>query len=269
VQQENGCIAWGGAVGLSPADDLFIRIEKPLNLDSDGQLIASVLSKKIAAGSTHIVIDIPIGPTAKISSLFQAFRLKRRFVTIAKKLGVNLKVIFSDGNQPVGRGIGPALEARDVLAVLKCDPNAPQDLRDRALTLAGHVLEFSPKVKKGAGKKLASTILDSGQAFAKFSAICEAQGGMREPLKAPHTHAITAEHAGIVIHINNRYINTVAKLAGAPKSKSAGIELLTPLRTNVAAQQPLYIIHAETKSELDYAINYINQGHTLVTVDPI
>lgn len=267
VEQERGCIAWGGSVGLSPADDLFIRVEKPLNIDSDGQLIASVLSKKIAAGSTHVVIDIPIGPTAKISSLFQAIRLKYRLLSTAQKLGVTLNVIFSDGKQPVGRGIGPALEARDVLAVLRNEAEAPQDLRDRALTLAGHVLEFSPKVKKGTGKTLATTILDTGQAFNKFQAICDAQGGMRDlPPKASYTYVVVAPDAGEISHINNHHINTVAKLAGAPKSISAGIELLTPLHRRVSAKQPLYIIHAETKTELEYAINYVNQGHCLVTL---
>jgi thymidine phosphorylase len=64
VARQNGCLAWGGAVQLSPADDIIIGVEKVLDLDSTGQLVASVLSKKIAAGATHLVIDMPIGPTA-------------------------------------------------------------------------------------------------------------------------------------------------------------------------------------------------------------
>ena len=61
VEKENGCFVWGGSIKLSPADDILIRIERALDIDSEGQMIASVLSKKIAAGSTHVVIDIPIG----------------------------------------------------------------------------------------------------------------------------------------------------------------------------------------------------------------
>ena len=68
VKKEKGCIVWGGSVALSPADDMMIRVEKALDLDSEGQLVASVLSKKIAAGSTHVLIDIPIGLTAKVRS---------------------------------------------------------------------------------------------------------------------------------------------------------------------------------------------------------
>ena len=267
VEQEKGCIIWGGSVDLSPSDDLFIRIEHTLDIDSDGQLIASVLSKKVAAGSTHIAIDIPIGPTAKITTLAAAELLKQNFEAIAQRLGVTVKVFFSDGTQPVGRGIGPALEAKDVLAVLKCDPHAPQDLRDRALTLAGHILEFSPEVQAHCGKKIASEILDSGRAFKKFQAICQAQGGFFAPPTAPYTYPILAAQQGIVSSINNQYLSTIAKLAGAPKSKAAGVELLTPLGSKVLNQQPLFIIHAETLSELNYAANYVNQGHVIVSID--
>lgn len=267
VEQEKGCIVWGDSVSLSPADDLFIRIENVLELDSEGQLIASVLSKKVAAGSSHIVIDIPIGPTAKVKSLSMAKTLKKYFEAVAKKLAVKLKVVFSDGSQPVGRGIGPALEAKDVLAVLQGNPDAPQDLRDRALTLAGHVLEFSPEVKKGSGKRIATEILDSGRALKKFTAICQAQGGMLTPPTAPYTLPILATQAGVVTEINNQYISMVAKLAGAPKSKAAGVELLTPLGTQVSMQQPLFIIHAATEGELHYAANYVKQGHIIIGIN--
>jgi thymidine phosphorylase len=72
VEREGGCIVWGGSVQLSPADDIFIRVERALDLDSEGQLVASVLSKKAAAGSTHLVLDLPIGPTAKVRSTTDA-----------------------------------------------------------------------------------------------------------------------------------------------------------------------------------------------------
>ncbi len=266
IEKENGCVVWGGSVALSPADDLFIRVEKALNLDGNGQLIASVLSKKIAAGSTHIVIDIPIGPTAKVTSLKKAELLKQDFIAMGKRFGVILDIVFSDGTQPVGRGIGPALEARDVLAVLQCAPNAPQDLRNNALTLAGHVLEFSSKVPTGTGKALATEILDSGRALNKFKAICEAQGGMREPPVAQYQQVVLAPTAGTVSSINNQFIAKLAKLAGAPKSKAAGVELLTPIGTIVTSGQPLYIVHAETQSELLYAMNYANQGRKIIEI---
>jgi thymidine phosphorylase len=238
-----------------------------MNVDSEGQMVASILSKKIAAGSTHIVIDIPIGPTAKVRSNEQAELLKNYLENIAKEFSIQLTVVFTDGTQPVGRGIGPALEARDVWSVLSCDKAAPQDLKDRALTLAGHILEFSTKVVKGSGREIAESLLDNGQALKKFKAICRAQGGLFDIPTAPYTKTIVSKIKGKVTCIDNRLLARLAKLAGAPKSKAAGVELLTPLDTFVDKGQPLFIVHAETKGELDYALQFQQQGHTIIQIE--
>lgn len=267
VEKENGCIVWGGAMALSPADDLLIRIERTANIDSEGQMVASILSKKIAAGSTHIVIDMPIGTTAKVRSIEHAEYLKKFLKLIAKEFGIELKVIFSDGSQPVGRGIGPALEALDVLAVLNREQGAPQDLRTHALALAGQVIEFSPNVAPGQGVMIATDILDSGKALAKFQAICNAQGGMREIPRAALSHTIESKLSGTILNIDNRYIARVAKLAGAPHSKSAGVELLAPLHSVVTKSQPLFKLYAETQGEFDYALDFIKQGHEIFQIE--
>lgn len=267
VEQENGCIIWGGSLALSPADDLLIRIERSMDLDSEGQMVASILSKKIAAGATHVVIDVPIGPTAKIRTNAQANTLKNFLENIAAQFSIKLHVVFTDGIQPVGRGIGPALEARDVWAVLSCDKSAPQDLRDRALTLAGQILEFSSEVSPGCGKEIAESLLDSGQALKKFKAICQAQGGLFDIPSAPYTKTIVSKKRGKILSIDNRLLARIAKLAGAPESKSAGVELLTPLNTFVEKEQPLFIVHAETKGELDYALNFYQQGRSVINIE--
>lgn len=269
VEKENGCIIWGGSVSLSPADDILVRVEHSIDLDGEGQLVASVLSKKIAAGSTHVVIDIPIGQTAKVRSTQMADLLKNYLETIGRELGIEVQVIFTDGSQPIGRGMGPALEAQDVLKVLQGDKDAPIALRDRALMLAGHVLEFSPKVAQGEGRKIAETILDSGQAFKKFQAICKAQGGMFEPPRAAYTQEVVAEKSGYVVMIDNRRLAYIAKLAGAPISKVAGVELLTPLNTSVEKGQPLFVVHSETEGELDYAINFLKQEQKIIQLEDI
>ena len=267
VEKENGCIVWGGSMALSPADELLIRIERTANLDSEGQMVASILSKKIAAGSNHIVIDMPIGTTAKVRSIEHAKYLRSFLESIAKEFGIEVKVVFSDGSQPVGRGIGPALEAIDVLAVLNRERSAPQDLRAHALTLAGQVIEFSPAVAAGSGLAIATEILDSGKALAKFQAICQAQGGMRDIPRAKFSHIIESNRSGTIINIDNRYIASVAKLAGAPKSKSAGVELLVPLHSVVGKSQPLFKIYSETQGELDYALDFLKQGHEIFQME--
>jgi thymidine phosphorylase len=259
VEREGGCIVWGGAIRLSPADDILIRVERPLDLDSTGQVVASILSKKAAAGSTHVVIDVPVGPTAKVRSHEEAKLLGDHLEGVGRAVGLNVRVVLTDGVQPVGRGIGPALEARDILATLRGEPDAPPDLRERALMLAGHVLEFSSGVQPGTGRALAKAILDDGRAWRKFQAICEAQGGLREPPRAAHTRAVVAARAGRVVRIDNRRLARVAKLSGAPRAAAAGLVLHAPIGAKVAAAQPLFTIHAETPGELAYAWEYVER----------
>lgn len=267
VDQEGGCIVWGGNVRLSPADDLLIRVERPLDFDSEGQLVASVLSKKIAAGSTRILIDMPVGPTAKVRSADAAASLGVRLEAVATALGVHLRVHVSDGTQPVGRGIGPALEARDVLSVLRRERDAPRDLRERALELAGKVLELSPTVSPGEGLAAARELLDSGEALNKFEAICRAQGGLREPPRAPLTHVVTARRSGICSAVDNRRIARVAKLAGAPRAPAAGVDLHARLGDRREAGDPLYTVHAQARGELDYALEFAGRHPDIVRVD--
>lgn len=267
VEQEQGCIVWGGSVGLSPADDILIRVERALDLDTKGQLVASVLSKKIAAGSSHIVIDIPVGDTAKVRSAEMAHQLQSFFRDVAQSLNIKLVTLLTDGSQPVGRGIGPVLEARDVLAVLQNQSDAPQDLRERALELAGHILEFSDRVAVGDGYQEAERLLRSGDAWKKFQAICQAQGGLREPVLAKYTHPITASHSGIVKRIDNRLLARIAKLAGAPRDKGAGIDLHVKLHELVARDQPLLTLYAESKGELQYALSLLETGAELMRIE--
>lgn len=267
VEQEGGCIAWGGAVHLSPADDKFVRIERELDVDTEGQLIASVLSKKIAAGSTHVVIDIPAGPTAKVRSEESARHLADRMRAVAARSGLEARCLITDGTQPVGRGVGPALEAHDVLAVLRNAPEAPDDLRRRAAVLAGAALEIGGKAESGQGASLALTTLADGRAWTKFAAICEAQGGMRTPPVAAQTHPVVAARAGRVVHIDNRKLARLAKLAGAPDVKAAGVHMEVRLGEEVERGQPLLHIHAETAGELAYALDYAAQTGEIIGVE--
>ncbi len=266
VEREGGCIAWGGAVRLSPADDILIRVERALDLDSEGELVASVLSKKIAAGSSRGILDLPVGPTAKIRSAEAARLLSQDLIEVALAFGLKAQTVITDGSQPVGRGIGPALEARDVLSVLQNEATAPIDLRQRALQLAGALLELGGAARPGDGQSMAVATLDSGGAWAKFQRICEAQGGMRRPPLSSHRHPIVAQRAGRIERVDNRRLAKVAKLAGAPDAKAAGIEVHIRLRDMIEAGQPLYTIHAEAPGELAYALDYATANPTIYEV---
>ena len=268
VAAEGGCLAWGGAVCLSPADDIFIGVERALDIDTEGQLIASVLSKKFAAGATHVVLDIPVGPTAKVRSAAAADRLAATLSAVAARFGVVTRCVQTDGTQPVGRSIGPALEARDVIAVLTGAADAPSDLRDRACTLAGEVLELGAAAPKGEGRELAVRTLADGSAWQKFQRICHAQGGMRTPPTARLTHPIVATHSGRVTHIDNRRIARLAKLAGAPDAPAAGMVLHVGLGDEIIAGQPLLTLHAQSQGEMAYALTYAAANRDMLTIVP-
>ena len=257
VRTHKGCLAWGGTANLSPADDVLISVERPLALDSPGQMVASILSKKIAAGATHLVLDIPIGPTAKVRSMPEAQRLRRLFEYVAQRLHLSLDVVITDGRQPVGQGVGPVLEARDVMRVLENHPDAPNDLRQKSLRLAGRLIECSPDVRGGDGFRIARDILDSGRALAQMQAIIEAQGSRdfdhQHPALGALTLEVTAAQAGVVTGIDNLQIAQIARLAGAPKVQGAGVDLLRKLGDEVRAGETLYRVHASYPADLEFA----------------
>lgn len=267
VEAEGGCVVWGGAVHLSPADDILIRVERALELDSAGQLIASILSKKAAAGSTHVVVDLPVGITAKVRSSDAAAVLTRSLASVGGRVGLDVRVSVGDGSQPIGRGIGPALEARDVLAVLRGEPSAPADLRDRALVLAGEILEMVDVAAAGAGFAQAQAVLADGRAWRKFEAICRAQGGLRTPPVAAHRRVIEAGAGGEIVSMDNRRLSRLGKLAGAPAAAAAGIELHVRAGDRVEPGQPLFTIHAETTGELAYAGEYLDAQGPVVALE--
>jgi thymidine phosphorylase len=266
VEAEGGCVVWGGTVQLSPVDDILISVEKALNVDSEGQMIASVLSKKAAAGSTHVIIDIPVGETAKVRSRQSAEYLQHQMESVGKAIGLIVKTIITDGSQPVGKGIGPALEAHDILDVLKNNTAASHTLRERSLLLAGALLELSGHWSEGKGLAQAIEVLESGKAYQKFMRICEAQGGFRLPPRAKFQYDVLADHKGMIASIDNRTLARVAKLAGAPKSPASGLEFHAPLGKHVDKGDVLYTIHAESEGELLYARNYAESVNHIISI---
>lgn len=266
VNKEGGCFAWGNLAQLSPADEILITVEKALDLDSEAQMIASVLSKKAAVGSTHVVIEIPYGNTAKIRTRHDALRLQYYFKAVGEAVNLEVEVLLTDGSQPVGRGIGPTLEALEILKVLKNDLNAPQDLKSKSLQIAGTLLEMSGKIEKGKGYVEAQEILESGRAYEKFKKICLAQGRITIPKLAQYKTEIKSEIVGTVVSIDNRKLAKIAKLAGAPHYPSAGIYFEAPLGTKVKMGQTLFTIYSESKGEMRYAIDYLKSVNDIIKI---
>jgi thymidine phosphorylase len=255
VRRQRGCLAWGGTALLAPVDDILISVERPLSMDSPGQMVASILSKKVAAGSTHLLLDIPMGPTAKVRRMQDAVALRKLFEFVGDRMGLHVEVVITDGSQPIGRGIGPWFEARDVMQVLRNDPEAPQDLRQKALRLAGRILEFDHDVRGGQGYAIARDILDSGRALERMQAIIRAQGAV-EPPTAPGRlcQQVRAPRTGYVVAIDNLGLAQIARLAGAPMDKGAGVDLYRKLGERVRKGEVLYSIHADFPSDFRFAV---------------
>jgi len=264
VNKTGACLAWGGSLGLAPADDKLIRVERLLNLDPESQLIASIISKKLSTGSTHVLIDIPYGKGAKVSRR-GALKLKNKFLNIGKHFNLKIKVILTDGSQPIGNGIGPVLEMLDILAVLKRENDAPKDLEDKSIVLAGIILEMMKKAKKNEGKSMALDILDSGKALKKFNEIIKEQGRRKGLLRAGRfRHIIRARKSGKIKAINNEKINYLARLLGCPQDKSSGIYLYKHKNENVKVNEPILTLYAESGKKLRKAMKYFSEARIIL-----
>jgi len=252
VKKTNGCLVWGGSLELAPADDLFIKVEYPLGIDP--LLLPSIMSKKKAIGATHLVIDIPTGTGAKIKTPAEAYTLASDFVHLSKHLGIETRCALTFGDQPLGYCIGPALEAREALNTLA--GKGPSDVTDKAISLAGILLEL---VGEKDGLRKAQEVLRSGKAEQKLYEIIEAQGGnpkvQANDIKVGPEHAdVCASEKGRVLWIKTDAIVQVARAAGTPKEKGAGIVLYAKIGDAVAKGGILFEIYAERNSKLEEAL---------------
>jgi AMP phosphorylase len=268
VEDVGGCLVWGGAVDLSPVDDKMIRAQNPLSVNPPGQTIASVLSKKQSAGSSHIIIDVPYGEGAKVTNLDAARELATDFKRVGDYLDLHVECAITRGTDPIGHGIGPVLEARDVLAVLEGD--GPAGLRLKSLRLADILLDITREDGADIADVSAAELLDSGAALETFREIIAAQGGdpdvSRADLQpADRTETVVAGRDGIVTDVANPKVSELARRAGAPADVGAGLELHRSTGDTVAAGDELYTIHAEAETKLGYAREYAAEN-TIVRV---
>ncbi len=258
VKKTGACLAWGGSLGLAPADDKLIKVERLLNLDPESQLIASILAKKLAVGSKYVLIDIPYGPGAKVNKE-KAISLKEKFIRVGRHFKLKLNVVLTDGRQPIGNGIGPALEMIDVIKVLK-RKDSPVDLEKKSVMLAGILLEMVGKAKKGEGIKKAQKILDSGQAYKKFEEIISAQGRKRDGLKpAKFSHDIRAASSGRLVRIDNHHINIICRILGSPADKGAGIYLKKHINEEVKKGEVILTFYSESARKLRQAVSFFDE----------
>jgi len=263
VEKTGACLAWGGSLGLAPADDKLIRVERLLNLDPEPQLIASIMAKKISVGSKYVLIDIPCGRGAKVSRE-RAIKLKEKFVRVGKYFGIKTDIVLTEGNEPIGNGIGPVLEMLDVLRVLKRE-DPPIDLEKKSIFLSSWILERTGKAEKGNGVKIAQEILNSGKAFKKFDEIITAQGRKRNDLKlGKFKYDLKSSLSGTVRKIDNKLINLLGRVLGCPADKSAGIYLHKHVGDNIKKEEKILTIYAESRNRLNEGLKFFMGGGVII-----
>lgn len=263
VNKVGGCIVWGGHMGLAPADDILIQVERPLAFESYDKIIVSVMAKKVASGANHIIIDLPVGPTMKIQHFKDAEMIAKKFGLLAKKFDVKMIFDINEARQNAGRGIGPVLEARDVFQVLEQQPERPLALEAKALRLAGKLLTLCYSDMKGKrnvdGEIVAKEILTSGKALAKMREIIKAQGGHPDvtsskliPAKA--LYEIKAPRKGMISSMNNHEISIICKVLGCPVDKRAGMFLNRKLEEKVDKGDILATLYSSDSYQLKEAV---------------
>ena len=257
TESVGGVMAWGGSTGIAAADDRLISIRRPLSLDPQGMLLASIMAKKRAVSSEYVLIDIPVGDEVKVTSVKKGEDLAKGFVSLGQRLGMRVKVVLTDGSAPIGRGVGPVLEARDVLSILY--GGGPEDLRRKGAELVAHMLEFVRGTPFENGVRLAEEQIRSGAALEKMKEIIEAQGG--DPDVKPedlqpgkYSETVVAERDGVVRRISNRGVAELARAVGAPFSKKSGVYLHVTRGAKVRKGDPLLTVYSESKKLLKEAM---------------
>lgn len=269
VKETNGCVVWGGSFNIAPADDILIKVEEPLLFESFDKIIVSIMAKKVAFGSNHVVIDLPYGDTVKVHSMKDALVLKSKFEMIAKRFDIKIRVLIHKTEQPFGRGVGPILETRDSLRVLQQKKNRPLDLEVRSLDLAGNLLELCledaskdlrEQVKKNYGNAIhwATDILQSGAAFVKMKEIIKAQGGKSEvdseDLKpGKFSYNVPAKKDGAIRKIHSKNATVIAKILGAPRMKQAGLYFERKIGEKIKKGEVLYTLYSNSEHNLKEA----------------
>ncbi|MBD3329574.1 thymidine phosphorylase [Candidatus Dojkabacteria bacterium] len=265
VKKTGGCMIWGGALKLAPADDVMISVERGLHIQSYNKLVASIVAKKIAMSITHVLIDIPYGKGAKVDDAENAELLAKKFIRIFEEVGIKCQVHRRFVKGPDGNGIGPVLEMRDILWALERDDRRPKFLEKSALEMTGKLLEMSGKAADGKGYDMAESVLESGRALEKFWEIAEAQGA-KKVLKADdlvpgeYSQDFKADRDGVVKFIDNKEIMRVSRALGTPFIKDAGMVLHKNVGDRVAKGDVLVSLFASGRDRLDGGIEELDLG---------
>jgi pyrimidine-nucleoside phosphorylase len=274
-----GVVLAGQSAALAPADGKLYALRDVTGTVPSIPLIASsVMSKKIAAGSQAVVLDVKVGVGAFMQTLEQAEQLAKVMVEIGRQAGLKVVALLSDMNQPLGNAVGNALEVKEALATLK--GGGPPDFVEHCLVVAAQMLRLAGRASDLAGaRSLAQAALSDGSALRKFRALVEAQGGdpryVDEPERLPAAQLVEefrAPRAGYLRSIHAAEIGYAAVQLGAGRSKqgdpidySVGVIVHRKVGDRVVEGDPLFSVHANDSPRMRSAIERVRAAHQIST----
>lgn len=264
VKKTGGCVVWGGKLNLAPADDKFVRISYPLAMEPYPKMIVSIIAKKVAMNIKYLLIEMPIGPSAKVQDYATAKRIGNTFIRLGKRFGIKTGINYLYALEPTSHGIGPALEAREVLRVLQQKPDRSKTLERQALNLVAQAAALSGKISRKRAFNDAWHALKSGLCLKKFRQIIEAQGARlavdvdsEELLGGAKTKEVLALHSGKITKCDNQAISELARSLGAPMHPQAGIYTWVRVGQQINKGDRLFTMYAQTEERIKIAMELL------------
>ncbi len=261
VRENNASVVCSDSLGVSNVERMLHSVRSQLGINQNELAASAMLAMKISSGVTHLVLDVPVGPNARMRTANEALHFKKQIEYVGDMLGMVIDVVISDGSEPIGNGIGAVLEARDVMKVLRNYDDAPRDLREKALFLAGRVIELDPNVRGGQGYAVAEEILDSGRAYEAFQKIVNTQGVHQVPNIGPYAREVVAPYDGIIKSINNDVINKIGIYSGATQCLGSGIDLNKKTGDRVKSGDVLYTVYSCNAGDFDVVSLLVEQNN--------
>lgn len=263
--KKTGISVIGQTGNLAPADKLLYALrDVTATVDSIPLIAASVMSKKLAAGSDKIVLDVTTGSGAFMKNTRDAKKLAKHMVAIGNHAGKETVAILTGMEEPLGFAIGNNMEVKEAIEVLKGD--GPEDVKEVSVALAGMMLSLGlENVSHSQGKRMAKKALSSGQAFEKFKEMVQTQGGDIRYVEHPEFFErdafegeVLAAEDGFLSGMDTEKIGVAAGLLGAGRETkdsvidmSAGIYLEKKIGDTVKKGEPIAICYAGTKEKLN------------------
>ena len=265
--REVGVVITGQNKDLAPADGLLYSLRDATSTVESLPLIASsIMSKKLAGGAHSIVLDVKVGSGAFMKTLDDAKALAGAMIDIGERAGRNVRVVLSDMSEPLGYAVGNTLEVQEAMRCLKGE--GPEDLQDLCLTLSEQVLAAAGL---DVTREQLLEKLQSGEAYEKFEAWMEAQGGDVSTLEnlelAPGRHELSAKKSGKIARLNALAIGRAVKVLGGGRSKKGdeidfgvGVTLHAKVGDEVEADAPLLTIHHRDERGLQDALKLLEKA---------